>query len=192
MTETSNSEVKSDTAAQHHGGINMRLFISINFDDDMIDTLSSMQDELMQSGIEGSYTRPENMHMTLAFIGEYDDPEGIIDIMRSIPFKSFNLKVTDCSPFKDMFFANIEDNDNLRDFVKRLRHALSDNEVPFDRKKFMPHITLVRKAKHVKSDAFISEIRGDETMRVKGVSLMKSERGKHGMIYTEVGYVMAF
>ncbi len=68
MTETSNSEVKSDTAAQHHGGINMRLFISINFDDDMIDTLSSMQDELMQSGIEGSYTRPENMHMTLSLI----------------------------------------------------------------------------------------------------------------------------
>ncbi len=31
-----------------------------------------------------------------------------------------------------------------------------------------------------------------ETMRVNGISLMKSEQGKHGMIYTEIGYVRAF
>lgn len=170
----------------------MRLFISINFDENMVDALAAMQDELMGSGVRGSFTRPENMHMTLAFIGEYDDPEGIEEIMRNLPFRSFTIKLSDCRPFKDMYFAEIEENQDLHDFVKRLRHALSDNDIPFDRKKFLPHITLVRKADRGKKSAFTPEIIGDESMRVKGISLMKSERGKHGMIYTEIAYVSAF
>ncbi len=170
----------------------MRLFIAITFDEDMIDSLSAMQDELMTCGVEGRYTRPENMHMTLAFIGEYDDPEGVVEIMRKVPLKSFTIKLNGYRPFKDMFFANIEENDNLSNYVKRLRRELSENEIPFDRKKFTPHITLVRKATGRKNVAFDNEGQDEETMRVKGISLMKSERGKHGMIYTEIDYVTAF
>ena len=32
----------------------------------------------------------------------------------------------------------------------------------------------------------------DETMKVNRISLMKSEQSKHGMVYTEIGYVKAF
>ncbi|MCR5101040.1 MAG: RNA 2',3'-cyclic phosphodiesterase [Butyrivibrio sp.] len=172
----------------------MRLFISIIFNDNFTDALAAMQDDLMRCGIEGNYTRPENLHMTLAFIGEYDDPEEIIEIMRKVPLRSFTIRLTDCKPFKDMFFANIEDNDNLNDYVKRLRRELVDNDIPFDRKKFLPHITLVRKADRTKDIPFgvFEADMEPEKMKVNGISLMKSERGKHGMVYTEIGYVSAF
>ena len=170
----------------------MRLFIAIWFDEEMLDSLVEIQDDLMRSGVKGSYTPRENLHMTLAFIGENDDPEQILEVMKNVPLRSFSVKLSGYGPFRDMFFANLEENENLRDYVKRLRKALVDEEISFDRKKFLPHVTLVRRAECSKGKALLPEPGESEPMRVNGISLMKSERGRHGMIYTEIGYVRAF
>ncbi len=170
----------------------MRLFIAINFDETMTDALIEMQDDLMRCGVQGSYAREENLHMTLAFIGESDEPEKIEEVMRGVMFRSFTIKVSGTRRFKDMVFANVEDNPDLNDYVKRLRHALSDNDISFDKKKFMPHITLVRRAVGAKGLPTRTDELVEESMRVNGVSLMKSEQGKHGMVYTEIGYVRGF
>ncbi len=170
----------------------MRLFIAICFDEDMLDSLVELQDDLRRSGVKGSYTPRENLHMTLAFIGENDDPEQILEVMKSVPLRSFSVKLSGYGPFRDMFFANLEENENLRDYVKRLRKALVDEEISFDRKKFLPHVTLVRRAECSKGKALLPEPGESEPMRVNGISLMKSELGRHGMIYTEIGYVRAF
>lgn len=169
----------------------MRLFIAICFDENMLDALTEIQDDLMRCGVKGNYTSRENLHMTLAFIGEYDDPEQIEEVMKKLPLRSFSIKLKGYRPFKDMFFADLEENESLHDYVKRLRKALLDEEIPFDRKKFLPHVTLVRKADRTKGNIFLPEFQESESMRVNGISLMKSERGKHGMIYTEIGYVRA-
>lgn len=169
----------------------MRLFIAICFDDNMLDALSEIQDDLRRCGVRGNYTPRENLHMTLAFIGEYDDPEQVVEVMQKVPLRSFTVKLSGYRPFKDMFFANLEENENLRDYVKRLRQALLDEEISFDRKKFLPHVTLIRRADCTKGKAFLPEFQDSESMRVNGISLMKSEQGRHGMIYTEIGYVRA-
>ncbi len=170
----------------------MRLFIAICFDENMLDSLVEIQDDLVRSGVKGNYTPRENLHMTLAFIGEYDDPEQIEEVMRNVPLRSFSVKLSGYQPFKDMFFANFEENENLRDYVKRLRNALLEEEIPFDRKKFLPHVTLIRRADCTKGKAFLPEFQESEPMRVSGISLMKAEQGRHGMVYTEIGYVRAF
>ncbi len=91
-----------------------------------------------------------------------------------------------------MIFANIEDNPDLNDYVKRLRHALADNDIDFDKKKFVSHITLVRRASGAKDIPMGYDGTMPEKMRVNGISLMKSEQGRRGMVYTEIGYVRAF
>lgn len=169
----------------------MRLFIAICFDENMLDSLIEIQDDLMSFGVKGNYTRPENLHMTLAFIGDYDDPEQIVEVMQKVPLRTFSVKLNGFRPFKDMFFADFEENENLRDYVKRLRKALLDEGIPFDRKKCLPHVTLVRKSDCTKEKAFMPEFQESDPMRVNGISLMKSERGQHGMVYTEIGYVRA-
>ena len=170
----------------------MRLFIAICFDENMLDSLVEIQDDLMRSGVKGNYTPRENLHMTLAFIGEYDDPEQIVEVMQKVPLRSFSVKLSGVRPFKDMFFAELEENEDLRDYVKRLRAALLDEEIPFDRKKFLPHVTLIRRADCTKGKALLPEFQGGDSLRVNGISLMKSERGRHGIVYTEIGYVRAF
>ncbi len=167
----------------------MRLFIAICFDENMLDALSEIQDDLWRCGVRGSYTPRENLHMTIAFIGEYDDPEQVEEVMQKVPIRSFSVKLGGYRPFRDMFFAEFEENKNLKEYVKRLRKALLEEDISFDRKKFMPHVTLIRRADCIKGKAFLPEFRESDDMRVNGISLMKSEQGRHGMVYTEIGYV---
>ncbi len=65
--------------------------------------------------------------------------------------------------------------------------ALAANEIPVDRKRFLPHITLIRKASRDAAGIPITP----ETMTVRTISLMSSKRGRNGMIYTEVGTIEA-
>ena len=170
----------------------MRLFIAINFNENMNYALLKMQNGLKRTGVKGSFTREENLHMTMVFIGENDDPRIIEKIMRNVSFKAFTIRVSGFRLFKDMIFANVEDNPDLSDYVKRLRLALSENNIDYDRKSFMPHITFVRRVSGTSMLEKQTEKSIVETMKVSRISLMKSEQGKYGMIYTEIGYAKSF
>ena len=76
-----------DEANNRWGADLMRLFIAICFDDNMLDSLAEIQDDLRRCGVKGSYTPRENLHMTLAFIGEYDDPEQVVEVMQKVPLR---------------------------------------------------------------------------------------------------------
>ena len=54
----------------------MRLFIAIGLNDNIKAALAEMQEAMRRQGIRGNYTRIENLHLTLAFIGEYGDDGG--------------------------------------------------------------------------------------------------------------------
>ncbi len=62
----------------------MRLFIAIPLSDTMKDALTAVQDEMYDNGVRGNFTSRENMHLTLAFIGEYPDKDHIF--FRVFPF----------------------------------------------------------------------------------------------------------
>ncbi len=167
----------------------MRLFIAIQFNADILDALLDLQAELKSCDLRGRYSPPENLHLTLAFIGEYGNPDAVMDALASVPFEPFPLRLDRLGNFGDLYWAGIADNQPLAFFVKRLRHALADRGIPFDRERFSPHITLVRKAEYY-GETPLPPVRTPEgEMEVTGVSLMRSDRGKHGMIYTEVGRI---
>ena len=160
----------------------MRLFIAINLDDKFRDALVEMQESMRRQGIRGNYTRMENLHLTLAFIGEYGDPDAVNEVLASIPLEPSRLALRGYGSFGNLYWAGLEDNDKLSAYVKRLRRALAEKGIPFDRK-FSPHITLLRQA-----SAGLPRLRvSSAAMEVRRVSLMRSERGKNGMIYTEIG-----
>ena len=68
---------------------------------------------------------------------------------------------------------------------------LGEHGIPYDRKRFSTHITLIRKA--VFHDSVDRLLRNPPTgsMEVASIALMSSTRGKNGMIYTKVGSVEA-
>ena len=65
--------------------------------------------------------------------------------------------------------------------------ANAENGIPFDRKKFSPRITLIRKASFDKNRGFPGVTAPDAAMEADRVSLMRSDRAKSGMVYAEIG-----
>ena len=167
----------------------MRLFIAILFEDDTIKSMQEVQERLRDAGIEGRFMPRENLHMTLAFIGDYGEPDDVLEVMDEIPFKPFCVNTDRVYPFRDMYMMSFAESDDLSTYVRRLRRALAQADIPYDRKKFVPHVTLVRKASSKVKDLIIPDISEPVTIQVRGISLMRSEFGKNGMIYTEIGYV---
>lgn len=100
----------------------------------------------MDAGIEGNFTRAEKLHLTVAFIGEYGNPDKILDIMEQIPFDPFTIRVERIELYREMYFAIMTNHPMLQSYVRRIRRELANAGIPFDRKAFKPHITLVRKA----------------------------------------------
>ena len=166
----------------------MRLFIAVNFDDAFIDALISMQDALWDAGVDGNYTKEENLHLTLAFIGEYGDPDAVLRAMERVPLEPFSLSLDGVGAFDSLWWAGLSASDELARYAARLRRALAEANVPFDRKRFSPHVTLIRRpSKPTMPPIDVPPA----SMTVRRVSLMRSDRGRNGMIYTEIGGVDA-
>ena len=68
----------------------------------------------------------------MAFIGEYGDPDAVNEVLASIPLEPFRLALRGYGCFGNLYWAGLEDNDKLSAYVKRLRRALAEKEIPFD------------------------------------------------------------
>ena len=156
----------------------MRLFIAINLSQEMRESLIDLQNDWYDSGVRGNYSPEENLHLTLAFIGA----------LKSVRFTPFPLALEGVGAFGDLWWAGLTDSPALSALAKRVRHALATAGIPFDRKRFNPHITLLRRASVGKMPPACA---APASMTVNGFSLMRSERGGEGMIYTELGSVCA-
>ncbi|MCR4892057.1 MAG: RNA 2',3'-cyclic phosphodiesterase [Lachnospiraceae bacterium] len=167
----------------------MRLFIAIEFDEAFLQPLIDLQEDMRSLGVGGNYTKRENLHLTLAFIGDYGDPGAVLDAMGEAAFQPFPIRLHGVGSFGDLFWVGLEKNEELMKLVKRLRRALACQGIPFDRKRFSPHITIIRKTSYRGGEAIPVTEPPYGHMTVGRISLMRSDRGKNGMIYTELGSV---
>ena len=166
----------------------MRLFIAIRLDDNIKRALTDAQNELIQCGFKGRFTDINNMHLTLAFIGEYSEPEKVLEAMDKVRCGQFSLTLCGhIGNFGNLLWAGIDRETRLENLVKQLRHFLSTEQIPFDGKSFNPHITLMRNAIGSKGFADIEVCKA--SMTVGSFSLMRSDFGRHGAVYTEIGSV---
>ena len=165
----------------------MRLFIAIPLSDNLRSELTAVQSALQCRGVKGTFTPKENLHLTLAFIGEYPNAEPVLDALSSVSFRPFELSLEGMGRFGDLWWAGMRDSVPLTAVVRRIRRTLAESGIPFDRKRFSPHVTLIRKAS--------GEMPGiapvPVSMTVNTISLMRSDRGRNGMIYTELGRMEA-
>ena len=169
----------------------MRLFIAIQLNEEMRNLLGDIQDSYRRMAVRGNYTPAENLHLTLAFIGEYDDPDKVLEALEAVSFQPFRIWLDRTGCFGDLHWAGIADSPQLENLVKQIRHALADAGIPFDKKRFRAHITFLRRATFPRGAK--TPFPGIKTanMLVEEIALMCSTRGKHGMIYTKIGAVEA-
>ena len=167
----------------------MRLFIAIPLSNLAKDAVRQIQNTFRAAGVRGNYTRPENLHLTLAFIGEYGDPNEVLDALETVEFEPLLLTMDRLGRFDDLWWTGFADSPELNTLVKRLRRALAEAGIPYDRKKFMPHVTILRRADVPSRDHLPQAQPAPQQMMAERVVLFSSTRGKNGMIYTELGSI---
>ena len=105
-----------------------------------------------------------------------------MEALSTVVATPFDLTLKGVGCFGDLWWAGIDESVPLSSVVRRIRRALAEGAIPFDKKKFTPHITLIRKARGKMPGIQIPPI----SMTVDSISLMRSDQSKSGMIYTEV------
>ena len=153
----------------------MRLFIAILFEENILDALTDFQNDLKAMGVRGQYTQRKNLHITLSFIGEYSNPEEVLEAMERVEFSPMEIRLDGVGRFGDLFWVGLAENPELMKYVTRLRRELSEQGIPFDKKRFSPHITLIRKASYRDGGKIPVWEAPKGEMTAARVSLMKSE-----------------
>ena len=110
----------------------MRLFIAIRLSDEMCKALVQCMHDLKKQGVEGSYVPAQNLHMTLAFIGEYKDPDKVKKVMEKVSLPQCRLSLSEKGNFGNLLWAGVKGNQKLKFYVKELREELKNNGIPFD------------------------------------------------------------
>ncbi|MBE6037428.1 MAG: RNA 2',3'-cyclic phosphodiesterase [Clostridiales bacterium] len=139
----------------------MRLFIAINFSEELTRELLRAVHSLRQQSARGTFTRPENLHLTLAFIGETDrvnDAEAVLQKVCS-HHRSFPITLSGSGRFPgrdrstaasgrsegDLYWAGLEKSPALSALAADLQQELRKAGFPIEERAFRPHITLGRR-----------------------------------------------
>ena len=164
----------------------MRLFIALMLDGAAADELAALRDSLHDRSSSGSFVPRENLHITLEFLGECTPLERrkAEEAMESIAFSPFRITMDKLGFFSrpdgDTWWAGAEESAPLMNLSLDLRRELSERGFRLDKRRFRPHATLGRR---VVTDAAAGSIKPIYAS-AEAVSLMLSERGERGMVYT--------
>ena len=160
----------------------MRLFVAIPLSQEMQKSITTAMHELKKTGVKGSYVPGQNLHLTLAFIGEVDDAKVVRKALETVSYKPFKLSLDEFGAFQDTLYVGVRGNQGLSNVAKTVRIVLAARGIHYDEKKFVPHITLVRRA----SGPWKKVTAPKGEMMVKKISLMKTTFKDGKPVYSEV------
>lgn len=128
----------------------VRLFVGLWPDDEIRQMLHDQQALWQWSG-SAVPTRRERLHMTLHFLGDW--PREMVPALvqgLAVPFEPFTLRLDDASVWHNGIarIGSIEPPAQLIDLHERLARALAQLGAVPASGRFVPHVTLARKAVH--------------------------------------------
>ena len=181
--------------------MNVRIFVAVEITGEIRKKLAEFQDELKKVDADVGWVAPENLHITLKFIGHIDEEKietvtGIIkDALTHI--KPFDLRYAGVGTFPTeknprVIFADVIDTGGvLAKIHERLDNQLMAVGVEHEDRKFEAHLTVGRIKTRRNVRRLIEHLNsyngfdfGSE--RVMQVALMKSELSPEGPIYTKL------
>lgn len=129
----------------------MRLFVALSLPDDLRASLGGLA-----CGLPGArWVAPENLHLTLRFIGEVDgnEAEDIDAALSGIRFSRFTLTLAGVGDFGDgrrlrSVWVGVDPNEQLERLQAKVEQAVQRAGQRPEKRKFKPHVTLARFKSH--------------------------------------------
>ena len=167
----------------------MRLFVAIGLSQEVRSALLAAIDVLRRQG-RGNFTRPENLHLTLAFIGETDRAQEAEAAILGVEAPAFSLMVEGIGRFQDLYWAGTAPCPPLTTLQRQVEGALRSWEFPLERRPFRPHLTLCRSYRPGPGfdPAAVKRALGAPACPIDRIRLMASSRVDGRLTYTEVAH----
>lgn len=168
----------------------MRTFISIDMPENILEEIKKIQDSLPE--FYGKFTEPENLHLTLKFLGEIDEEkvEAIKEKLKEIKLNKFETEIKHFGFFDNVkrgkrygpVWLYLNNCEGLQKEVDEKLSSLFEKE-----KRFMSHLTIARVKKIDDKKYFLDELKKIEIPKTKFVvdkfRLKMSTLTKQGPVY---------
>ncbi len=166
----------------------MKLLISVNFEEETKNLLYDHMQLLTKNCDKGSFTKKDNIHLSLVYVGETTQIGAVVETMDAIDSEQFEIALSDNGKFRrsggEIYWVGIEKSPELVRLQKILYRSLVRKGVMKEKNEFKPHLTVSRDTVIAKD--MIPETDFTAKIPVKRVSLMKCEVTREGISYTEV------
>lgn len=162
----------------------MRLFLAVSFPPDTVTWMTEIQDGLRAHAIKGNFTRRENLHLTLHFLGEISNEKvgALCRIMDELAAPAFTLSLCGVGFFArergDIWWVGLEHSIPLLSLQAELGKRLSAAGFNVEQRPYRPHLTLAREValRDTAQRDSLCQIHDQRESPVTAFVLMKSER----------------
>ncbi|MBN9525152.1 MAG: RNA 2',3'-cyclic phosphodiesterase [Alphaproteobacteria bacterium] len=168
----------------------IRLFVALTLPENVRQGLS-----FLCGGVPGArWQRPDQMHLTLRFIGEIDEGTAgdVVEALEGVTMDPFPLALQGVGAFGEkrrshVLWAGVRPEPELLRLQGKIETALIRVGLEPERRKYQPHVTLARlgQTSEAKVVDFLSANGGfaSPPFMVEGFTLYSSFRGHGGAIY---------
>ncbi len=129
----------------------MRLFLGVELPTVWREALDRGAAALKKAGVRANFTRRDNYHLTLVFLGETDRAEAAAAALDQVDAPPFALRSASPGCFSkkggDIWWLGAEPLPGLMTAQRQLEAALRDAGFSPERRPYRPHITLARKVR---------------------------------------------
>lgn len=177
----------------------MRTFIAVGITDDIRKNIAGVQSELKKHDVNIKWVKPENIHITLKFLGEIEEGK-INEIYENIKvsvddIERFSISVEEAGAFPSLKSPRVvwvgvsEGSQRLVILNQRIENALASIGFEKEKRAFSAHITIgrIRSSKNVK---LLAERIGDMKKvslgraLIENILVMKSNLTPRGPVYS--------
>ncbi len=179
----------------------MRTFIAIELPQEIKDSLAQLQDKLKASGADIKWVEPQNIHLTLKFLGEINEDKlnKVISIMESVAesTKPFDICICSVGAFPRIssprvIWVGLDKGDTeSKAIAKSLEEKIQKLGIPKEKRPFSSHITLGRTKSSLNMVKLVRDLKprindfGIENLEflVTKITLFKSTLTPKGPVY---------
>jgi len=131
----------------------IRSFVAFDLDNEaVLKKITDAQNLLVKTGANLKMVKPENIHITMRFLGNITLPmaEKIFEEMKKVQFTPFDVKIQGTGAFPHLRYPRVvwvgitEGADQMRSIFSQLEPRLRKLGFAPDSKGFSPHLTIAR------------------------------------------------
>lgn len=172
----------------------MRLFFAIPLPEPVKDTLCIAIQRLREASLKGNFTRRDNLHLTLVFLGETSSERlgELSQVVKSATVPPFALGFRHLGHFqkkeRDIWWVGVDASIALQTVYRELYNSLVRIGFKLEDRPYVPHLTLGREIVTVPGfdPEAVSRTIPPLSMQVDRISLMQSGHVNCILTYTEI------